>query len=57
MDEKGLVKALDVGTYKEHKEGDFGRERKVVKEGVRDGLGGWVRNEGGEEFGVDGVES
>lgn len=30
--------------------------RRKVKQDVRAVLGGWVRNEGGEEFGVEGVD-
>lgn len=57
MGEKRLETALDVKTYKEVKNGELAGERRMVKDVVRDVLGGWIRNEGGEEFGVDGVQS
>jgi tRNA-specific adenosine deaminase 1 len=52
-----IERALSVGTYKEVKAGEMLAERRKIKEDVREVLGGWVRNEGGEEFYVEGVEA
>ncbi len=43
--------ALKSSTYKEIKEGHLLEGRRNVKQDVREVLGGWVRNEGGEDFG------
>jgi tRNA-specific adenosine deaminase 1 len=51
-----IERALSVATYGEVKMRLLLRERRRVKEAVReDALKGWVRNEG-EDFGAEGVE-
>ncbi len=48
---------LRVGKYGVVKQSGLLSERRRVKSEVRDGaLKGWVRNEGGEGFGFDGLE-
>ena len=51
-----LETALAVGKYGELKGSDMLTERRTVKGDVRGVLGGWVRNEGGEEFDISGVD-
>ena len=52
-----IERALSVVTYAEVKGSLLLGERRKVKEVVREhALNGWVRNEGGEDFGVEGVE-
>jgi tRNA-specific adenosine deaminase 1 len=43
-------------TYLDLKDGDMLAQRRKVKEEARKMMGGWIRNEGGEEFAIDGVE-
>ncbi|EPE26452.1 adenosine-deaminase-containing protein [Glarea lozoyensis ATCC 20868] len=43
--------------YLNLKDGDMLAQRRKVKEDVRKVMGGWIRNEGGEDFALDGVES
>ncbi|KAF7870447.1 hypothetical protein EAF04_004191 [Stromatinia cepivora] len=54
---KGVVErmrsCLAVDAYKELKGSEILRERRRVKEEVRQCLGGWVRNEGDDGFGVE----
>lgn len=57
LGEKRLEIALDVKSYGEVKGGELVGGRRSVKDSVREVLGGWVKNEGGEEFGVEGVDS
>jgi len=40
--------------YGDVKGGELLEQRRSVKRDVREVLGGWVRNEGGEGFGIDG---
>lgn len=47
---------LRKGRYADVKGGELLEGRRKVKEDVRGIMGGWIRNEGGEEFGVEGVE-
>ncbi|KAH6661974.1 adenosine deaminase/editase [Halenospora varia] len=51
-----VERVLRLQTYKEVKGCKMLAERKTVKGDVGGVLGGWVRNEGGEEFEVNGVE-
>lgn len=48
-----LELCLRVGNYSAAKESRLLEGRRRVKEDVRDILGGWVRNEGGEDFGLE----
>ncbi|KAK0749307.1 adenosine-deaminase domain-containing protein [Schizothecium vesticola] len=51
--EEGVRGVLDGGTYKEVKEaGALALRRQVKKEVWRDGLRGWVRNQGDDGFGI-----
>jgi tRNA-specific adenosine deaminase 1 len=44
--------------YRDVKSGSLLEARRRVKEDVRkEALKGWVKNEGGEEWGVEGVEA
>ncbi|KAH7336247.1 adenosine deaminase/editase [Rhexocercosporidium sp. MPI-PUGE-AT-0058] len=53
-----VEKALDVNTYALLKQSLSLLQRRIVKADVRAGaLKGWVRNEGGEDWGMEGVES
>lgn len=47
---------LRVGKYGDVKSGELLEGRRKVKKEVREVLGGWVRNEGGEGFGGEGAE-
>lgn len=51
-----LVRYLTASKYLDLKNGDLLAERRRVKGDVREVLGGWVRNEGGDEFSLDGAE-
>lgn len=42
--------------YSDIKHGSLLAGRRKLKNDVRGVMGGWVRNEGGEEFGIEGVE-
>ncbi|CAD6444446.1 4c181175-502f-4b82-a424-2b5343324335 [Sclerotinia trifoliorum] len=48
-----LRSCLGVGAYKEVKGSEILGERRRIKEEVRECLGGWVRNEGDDEFEVE----
>jgi tRNA-specific adenosine deaminase 1 len=51
-----IVQCLKVETYTGIKEGKLLRERRRVKREVREmALKGWVKNDGGESFGCDGL--
>jgi tRNA-specific adenosine deaminase 1 len=51
-----LQNYLDAVKYFDMKYGDLLSERRKVKEEVRNIMGGWIRNEGGEDFEINGVE-
>ncbi len=56
MADHPIVKSLKAKTYAEVKEGNLLKERMEVKKEVREtALMGWVRNEGGEGFGPEGL--
>jgi tRNA-specific adenosine deaminase 1 len=56
MGDHPIVESLNAETYAEIKEGDLLKERMKVKREVREmALMGWVRNEGGEGFGPEGL--
>ena len=42
--------------YLDVKNGDGLSLRRKVKEDVRNVMGGWIQNHGGEDFAIDGVE-
>ncbi|ATZ53569.1 hypothetical protein BCIN_09g03980 [Botrytis cinerea B05.10] len=48
-----ICRGLEVDEYRNLKESDILRERRRAKEEVRECLGGWVRNEGDDGFGVE----
>lgn len=48
-----ICRGLEVDKYRNLKESDILRERRRAKEEVRECLGGWVRNEGDDGFGVE----
>ncbi|KAF7954449.1 hypothetical protein EAE96_005570 [Botrytis aclada] len=48
-----IGRGLEVDDYKSLKESDILRERRRAKQEVRECLGGWVRNEGDDGFGVE----
>lgn len=49
--------ALDVKTYREVKMSKLLEKRRKVKEEVRQVLGGWIRNEGGDLFSLEEQET
>ncbi|KAG9236093.1 adenosine deaminase/editase [Amylocarpus encephaloides] len=51
-----LEKCLAGGSYAGVKNGELLRHRKFVKEDVRKVMGGWLRNEDGEDFEIGGVD-
>lgn len=52
-----VERCLRMATYSEVKSNSCLKERRNVKDDVRNGaLKGWIRNTGDEDFGVDGVE-
>jgi len=51
-----VERCLRIEKYGDLKEARLLDGRNKVKGGVREVLGGWVRNEGGGVFGVEGVE-
>ncbi|PQE24427.1 hypothetical protein CJF30_00009919 [Rutstroemia sp. NJR-2017a BBW] len=48
-----ISKCLMAGKYRDLKASEILEERRKVKEEVRGCLGGWVRNEGDDEFGLE----
>jgi tRNA-specific adenosine deaminase 1 len=52
-----LTSDLEIATYLDLKSGDLLNQRRKVKKHVRNVMGGWIRNEGGEDFTVAGVET
>lgn len=53
-----IERCLKVETYMDVKRGNLLKSRRRVKEDVRkEALQGWVRNEGGEDWGVEIVDA
>lgn len=48
-----MQRCLNVDRYRDLKDSEMLGERRRVKNEVRGCLGGWVRNEGDDEFGVE----